>query len=332
MKRWLPITALLLSAVAVFLVFRIPQEADKEVPSGSPTPSPTAVAPAPVTLLFVGDIMLSRSVGDYMARHDDWLWPFRQVASMTAGFDLTFGNLETTVSTRGAVNGCGYCFRSDPRVLAGLTRAGFDIMSVANNHVWDYGPQAFSDTLQALATADISPVGGGRNETEARSAVVREVRGTRIAYLAYTNILPASANAGPDKAGVAPWSMENMKADISAARARADIIVVSFHTGTEYQLTHNASQEKIYEAAIDDGADLVIGTHPHVVQEVVSYHQGRIAYSLGNFVFDQNWSEPTRQGLAVYATVKDKKLGQVQLLPLNISKQYQPSFGQLTIN
>jgi poly-gamma-glutamate capsule biosynthesis protein CapA/YwtB (metallophosphatase superfamily) len=328
MKRWLPITALLLAAVAAFLVFTHPQKpAVKEAVSLSPSPTPLPSVSSPVSLLFVGDIMLSRSVGDYMLRHNDWLWPFAKVASITAGADLTFGNLETTISTRGAVNGCGYCFRSDPRVLAGLTKAGFDVMSVANNHIWDYGPQAFTDTLGALATADISPVGGGRDETEARTAVVREVRGTRIAYLAYTNMLPAAAQAGPSKAGVAPWNMDNMKQDISAARARADVVIVSFHTGTEYQTVHNPDQESIYQAAVDDGADLVIGTHPHVVQEVLPYKHGWIAYSLGNFVFDQDWSTATTRGLAIQATIKDKKVGQVQLLPVNISKAYQSSFG-----
>jgi poly-gamma-glutamate synthesis protein (capsule biosynthesis protein) len=177
----------------------------------------------------------------------------------------------------------------------------------------------------ALSTSDISPVGGGRDLTEARAGIVRDVRGTKIGYLAYTDILPASAGAGPSNPGANIFDMAQMREDIAALRSKADVIAVSFHTGDEYQTTHNERQEQIYHAAIDAGADLVIGSHPHVVQEVERYREGWVAYSLGNFVFDQNFSEETMRGLMLSVQVRRKHIAKVQQLPIAISAQYQPS-------
>lgn len=288
----------------------------------TPTPMPTPDT-GPVTLLFVGDIMLSRSVGDAMKAKNDWVWPFARIASMTAAADLAFGNLETTVSTGGAKNGCTYCFRADPLAVAGLVAAGFDAVSVANNHMWDFGPQAFADTLGFLAVNDISAVGGGRNDVEAGAPVIRTVRGTRIAYLAYTDMLPASAAALPDRAGINVWDEARMKQQVAQAKTMADVVAVTFHTGTEYEPLHNARQERMYRAIIDAGADLVVGTHPHVVQDVETYNGKWIAYSLGNFIFDQNWSDETRKGLMLSVTVQSGRITDVAQIPVEISKQYQ---------
>lgn len=266
-------------------------------------PSTTTVIglpPPPVTLLFVGDVMLARSVGDAMAARDDWLWPFARIASVTRAADLAFANLETTVATRGTASGCGYCFRADPKAVAGLVYVGFDVLSVANNHSHDYGPDALSDTLRNLRTNGISPVGDN-------GPIVKTVRGTRIAYLAYSE----------------PINTTRMASDIVQARAMADVLIVSVHAGTEYEPVHNATQERISHAAIDAGADLVIGTHPHVVQDMERYNGKWIAYSLGNFVFDQNWSDATRHGLMLTVKVRDGHIADITQTPIEISKQYQ---------
>lgn len=297
------IIILLLAAAGAVLAF----------PPGSMTISQNSQFASPsqtpdlriLTLFFVGDVMLSRSVGEVMAARQDWLWPFRQVASLSAEADLTFGNLETTISTRGVQSGCGYCFRADPKVVQGLTYMGFDIMSIANNHTHDYGPDAFTDTLTYLRSSGISPVGYGES-------AIRTVNDTRVAYLAYTY----------------PLNQARITVDIASMRPQADVLVVSLHNGTEYEMTHNAEQERIYQSAIDSGADLVIGSHPHVVQEVVQYKNGWIAYSLGNFVFDQNWSAETMRGLALSVQIQNKKVIHIQSIPVNISRQYQPSFAE----
>lgn len=283
--------------------------------------------PKTATLLFAGDIMLSRSVGDLLAAKGDWRWPFRSIASVTAGADLAFANLETTVSTRGITAGCVYCFRADPRVVAGLTYAGFDVLSVANNHIWDYGAVAFTDTLANLASAGISAVGGGENGHAARAPIIRTVGTARVALLGYTNLLPASACAGEHKPGANCFDATTMAADIAGVRKQADIVVVSFHAGEEYHPEASDWQRRTYRAAVDAGADLVIGHHPHVPEPLERYGNGWIVYSLGNFIFDQNFSEETMRGLMLSVTLKGAAIDAVQELPIAISRQYQPSLS-----
>lgn len=325
MRHWqlIALIALLMAATGAVIVFSSGHTLVRDVFVRTPAPTPVT----PVTLLFVGDIMLSRSVGELMVSTKDWIWPFRMVASVTRQFDVAFANLETTISARGVKSGCGFCFRSDPRVVQGLVHAGFDVLSVANNHIWDYGPQAFMDTFDAVVSAGMDPVGGGHTEIEARAGIVRTVRGTRVGYLAYTDILPGSAAVGPTKPGVNIWEMDRMLEDIRAMRSRADVMVMSFHGGDEYHPEHNAKQEEIYHAAIDAGADLVIGSHPHVVQELEHYKDGWIAYSLGNFIFDQNFSPETMRGMALTVQVLGGRVTMVNPLVVSISRQYQPSLS-----
>lgn len=290
MKRWQCIASVLLLAVGASVVVLYPPGTRTIVEdSGS----------EPVILLFAGDTMLARSVGDMMAANSNWIWPFAHIASVTRAADLAFANLETTISTRGSPSGCTYCFRADPRVTQGLLYAGFDVLSVANNHVHDYGPDAYADTLAYVSDAAMSPVSG--------EPIIKTVHGTRIAYLAYAY----------------PFDEARIMAAIPLAKAQADVLVVSMHSGTEYDPIYNAAQERVYRAVVDEGADLVIGTHPHVVQDVEQYHDAWIAYSLGNFVFDQNFSDVTRRGLMLRATVRDGRVTGVEQLPVEISKQYQ---------
>jgi poly-gamma-glutamate synthesis protein (capsule biosynthesis protein) len=253
-------------------------------------------------VLFVGDIMLSRSVGDEMAARNDWSWPFAVVASETAGADLTFGNLESVISDRGIVEGCRYCFRADPRAMQGLLTAGFDVVSVANNHVLDYGQAAFDDSLRRLRESGITPVGDA-------GPIFKEVQGMRVAFLAYSY----------------PLRQDKIVSDIAAARPLADVMVVSFHDGTEYETVHNAEQERIFRGAIDAGADLVIGHHPHVVQDTEKYGRGWIFYSLGNFIFDQLWSPETMRGLGVDVAIRAGRITDIATRSVDISRQYQAS-------
>ncbi|MCC6405457.1 MAG: CapA family protein [Candidatus Yanofskybacteria bacterium] len=318
MKLWhVPaLVALLALAAGVVVAYPPPSRGSVSIPS---------IPHSRPTLLFVGDIMLSRSVGERMAALNDWQWPFGGIASVTQSANVAFANLETTISERGVKGGCGYCFRADPRALEGLSAAGFDVLSVANNHMWDYGPDAFADTLQYLAVNNISSVGGGRTLAEAQGPVMRTAGDVRVAYLAYTDLLPASACATVERAGVNCFDDARMRADIARARGMADVVVVSFHTGTEYKPEHNMVQERIYHAAVDAGADLVIGHHPHVVQDMEQYRTGWIVYSLGNFVFDQTFSVATMQGAMLEVVLQDKAVASVQLIPVTLSRDYRVS-------
>ncbi len=295
---------------------------------------PKKVDKGQVELLFVGDIMLSRSVGDRMIRKNDFRFPFLYVASTTSQADIAFANLETSISSRGKDQGSIYSFRSDPRVLEGLTFAGFDVLSVANNHIWDWGSEALVDTLDLLKKNDIQPVGAGRNEMEANAPVFLTRKNTKFAFFAYTNLMPRGLEAGADTPGLSHSNQESILSAIRAVRAQADIIIVSFHWGEEYEHQANSLQRSLARQMVEAGADLVVGHHPHVVQELEQYkavtgssdRTGWIAYSLGNFVFDQSFSTSTMTGMALFASVRDGKIINVSSRTVAINTVSQPSF------
>ena len=281
------------------------------------------------TMLFVGDIMLSRSVGELMAKKGDYNLPFINIADTIKNADLAFANLENPVSLGGVNVGSKYSFRADPKVLQGLQYAGFDIVNIANNHIWDYGQEAFLDTLKYVKEAGIDYVGGGHDFSEAHRGVIKDVKGSKVGFLGYTNLLPQSVSAGEKSAGASYLDVDQMVKDIKEIKKKSDIVVVSFHWGEEYQTKHNQKQEQIAKAAIDAGADLIIGHHPHVVQEVEQYKDGWIAYSLGNFIFDQNFSNQTMEGLALEVNIVNKKVANVIKKRIAISKEYQASLMEV---
>ena len=277
------------------------------------------------TLVFVGDIMLSRNIGGLMAKNGDWNYPFMAMADYLKRADLTFGNLEGPLSLRGKRVESIYSFEADPRSVEGLVRSGFDVLSIANNHIWDYGAPAFEDTLKVLTDNGISPVGGGNSFEIAHTPAVKDVNGTKVAFLAYTDLLPPFLGKdAPGPTVASPDDVVRMSSDIRNARSLADIVVVSFHFGEEYATVHNSFQEGLAHAAIDAGADLVVGHHPHVVEDIEQYKGKYIAYSLGNFVFDQNFDADTRHGMLLSVTLRDKKIVSVAPQEVRFTETYQP--------
>ena len=264
-------------------------------PSAAPAPTaPASASPRPeVTLVAAGDVMLGRTIGEGIARHGPE-WPLAPVAGVLRSADIAFVNLESPLTARGVPADKDFVFRGPPAGALGLARAGVDIVSLANNHVLDYGLEGLTDTMQALSEAGVSYAGAGADEAAARSAAIIERNGLRVAFLAYVNTPPdsvsgfdaSSTRATPDRAGVAWLLPETVAADVTAARQRADLVIVSMHTGTEYEDSPTELQEAAAHAAIDAGATLVLGGHPHVLQGIERYKGGLIIYSLGNFVFD----------------------------------------------
>ncbi len=144
----------------------------------------------PATLVFVGDIMLSRRIGAMMTEKNDWTYPFLQINDDLKKADLVIANLENPISSRGTRMGSVYSFRADPRAVAGLSFARIGVVSLANNHVWDYGREALGETFDVLKNAGINYIGAGVNYAEAHEPVIKEVKGTKIAFLSYTNLVP----------------------------------------------------------------------------------------------------------------------------------------------
>lgn len=276
-----------------------------------------------VTLLFAGDIMLSRSVGDKMLQKNDWRWPFLKITDYFKSADLVFGNLEGPISDGGKNVGSIYSFRADPRVATGLSQAGFRVLSVANNHIGDWGRVAMEDTFKYLEQVGIGVVGGGANEKIAHQPLLKEIRGTKIAFLAYTTLGARYMEAKGNLSGIAWVDKKRLVEDLIIARELVDIVAVSLHFGEEYQKQENNFQREMAHLAIDSGADLVVGHHPHIVQGFEKYKDGYIAYSLGNFIFDQNFSEETINGLLLKVILADKKINQIERVPIKINSEYQ---------
>jgi hypothetical protein len=256
-------------------------------------PSPTATAPAPTptedtrpaSVVITGDVMLARAVNAQMMAADG-RFPFTYTAGYLSSFDLTVGNLECVVSTKGQPEPKEFTFEANPRGFERLRAAGFDIVSVANNHSGDFGKAAFMDMLDHLPRYGIATLGGGPTLAAAHQPVIATVRSTTIGFLAYCEIGPENFAATSTTPGHAWLDPALIRADIAALRPRVDFIIVFTHWGIEYVLRENAHQQAMARLAIDAGADLVVGAHPHVIQPYELYRGKLIVYSLGNFVFD----------------------------------------------
>ncbi len=250
-----------------------------------------------VNLAFLGDIMLDRGVKNSVNKNfgGDYSSLFEKLSLLQKN-DIVFGNLEGPASDKGKDLGNLYAFRMDPSVIPALRGAGIDILSVTNNHMADWGREAYIDTLNRLKENEILYTGGG-TIYEAQQPRIIEKYGMKIGYLAFSDKGPASMKVTDENIGVLLANDPNFDDIIQKAAKQVDYLVVYFHYGEEYKTKHNQRQKDLAHRAIDNGAKIVIGSHPHVIQDTEVYKNGYIAYSLGNFIFDQAFSPETMQGM-----------------------------------
>ncbi len=296
-------------------------------PLAQATTTSTPKPYTPVTLAFTGDVMFGRTVNMHMlATSGDDPYPFTHTASFLRTFDLTIGNLECVVSKGGTPvdKPPPFLLRGDPRAYDRLVHAGFDVVSVANNHSGDYGKEAFLAEILALPGYGITPVGGGRNKREAHAPVLKTVRDTTIAFLAYDEIVPYSFAATDSAPGHAWLNEDDVRRDVPMACRQADFVIVFMHWGTEYFTEFNTHQRYLARVAIDSGADLVVGAHPHVIEPYEYYRGKPIIYSLGNFVFDYMDAEVVRRGHILTLTLDKKRLLNWNLVPTHIGEWGEP--------
>ncbi|HLL62648.1 MAG TPA: CapA family protein [Propionibacteriaceae bacterium] len=305
---------------------RDPRSYPLQVPAAEPAPTVT-------TLTVVGDVMLGRRVGRVIA--DDPRAPFRPLAARLSRADVTVGNLESTLSTDGPPTQGGDSFGASPGVVRGLRSAGFDAVSLANNHVGDYGDRALRQTLDRLRAADLPYVGAGRNLAEARKPVVLTRNGVRIGLLATDSIgeTPAatSRRAGTNRLNMPPRTgplnrraLARIAADIRALKRTVDVVVVVPHWGTQYTHRPEASQRTAARAFAEAGADLVIGGHPHWVQGWERIGSSTVVHSLGNFIFDMDFQTKTREGVFVEVTLWGSEVKAVEPVPYVIDDRFTP--------
>ncbi len=280
--------------------------------------------PTSAQFIFVGDIMLGRGVATSVKKNmnDDFNELFKNVPELKQA-DVAFGNLEGPISERGRNVGSKYSFRFEPRTKDALKNAGFDVLSTANNHSGDWTIDAFTDTLTYLQGVGILTPGGGMNKQEAIEPQIIEKNGVRYGFLGFSDVGPNWLEASKTTAGILLASDPGYETIIKNAKAKVDILLVSIHWGDEYK-PHNARQTKLGRSAIDNGATIVIGHHPHVEEAVEEYNQGLIIYSLGNFIFDQYFSAETMQGLVVEAELNKDGLISYNKKHVTLSRQYQP--------
>jgi len=284
-----------------------------------------------VHLMAVGDIMLGRTVGDLILTSGADQ-PFVHVADLLNSADVTIGNLESPISLRGEPEDKAYTFRAPPESATSLSLAGFDLVNLANNHALDYGKAAFIDTLQALSDQNIVYTGAGMDEKSAQTPVFIERNGLRIAFLGYLDIPVwkydyTQWQATTDQPGVAWGFHYDIIGGVKKASAAADIVIVMMHFGNEYEAVVSQAQINTAHAAIDAGADLVIGSHPHVLQTIELYKDGLIAYSLGNFVFDQFYDAANKTAI-LSVHLSPNGIESYELIPVQIQTDGRPAITE----
>ena len=267
------------------------------------------------TLLITGDVIPARGVNYYATARHDFLWPFRRTADYTKNADVTYINLESPLFAGCPVVATAtFTFCGDSRFIDGLTYMGAKVANLANNHTSNYGAEGITLTNNLLQQHGIKTSGLG-------PVAVIDVRGVKFGFIGFNGVGRAI-----DQVAV--------KASIERARQLADIVVVQFHWGKEYERQPMADPHvptpddpvAIGHAAVDWGADIVIGNHPHWYQGIEVYHDRLITYAHGNFVFDQMWSEETREGVVGTYTFYGTQLVAASWKAVRIYDYGQPVF------
>lgn len=248
-----------------------------------------------ISLVFGGDLLLSGAIlrqydskGGIEGLIEDSL------LSELLNADITMVNQEFPFSERGTpMEGKAYTFQAPPSRVVILEELGIDIVSLANNHTLDYGREALSDTFHTLEEAGISYVGAGEDLKRAKQMEVIEISNTRVGFLSASRVIPvASWNAGHSISGIfTTYSVDAMLEEIKEARNLCDLLIVYVHWGVEFEERPATYQINMAKAYIEAGADMVIGSHPHVVQGIEYYLGKPIIYSLGNFIFGNTIKE-----------------------------------------
>lgn len=252
-----------------------------------------ASEPALNRIIFAGDVMLDRGVRkQILAAHDPAL-PFRKIAPLMSGSDIAFINLESPFSDRGRYRDSGLIFHAAPEMIAGLQLAHIAVASTANNHSRDCGSHGVEFTVAWLHKHGIEPLGSSESPAKTHRGVVLERNGVRFGFLGYTYD-QQNGNWRDIDGRIALADPAVLCRDVTELRKHADVVIVSMHHGIEYRPRPSRAQIAFAHAAIDAGATLVVGHHPHVVQPEEKYRNGLIFYSLGNFVFDQYQREATQ--------------------------------------
>ena len=278
-----------------------------------------------ITFIAVGDIMMGRQIGKVMKRRGD-LYPFMNFTTSFKMADIVFANLESPLGDENDkiyFPDKPYNFIAPLAVSKTLKYLGFNVLSIANNHAMDYGADSIGRTRKELAEKGISSFGAGRTLDEARRPSIISKKGITFGFLGYSNGHSKRVYASKEKAGVVPTELQIIKEDIMRLKSKVDLLIVSLHWGIEYEKYPTEKQRELAHMIIDSGADMILGHHPHVMQGIELYKGKVIAYSLGNFLFDQR-HKGTNESFILKLKYKGDKLGKISLDPIDRFQSYYP--------
>ena len=297
-------------------------------PTSTPTISPTPGDDPVTTLLFTGVIVPARCVQAALDENGNPDYPYEEVRQVITQADLAVGVFNATMSDQVEHSGCvnTYQLVGSPDNADALERAGFDVMSVATNHIKDCGPmkgwcdETFFDTLGNLRRVNIHTVGAGKNLAEALEPVIVTLNGVKFGFISLGDSkMDEIVFAAADHPGIARLNEENLKAAVDAVRPLVDVLVVLPHWGSEDNAIPNWIQRTQAKQIVQAGADLVVGSHTHVVQSIQELDGVPVFFGLGNFVFDQNWGHH-RQAVILLVKFKGKQFIGYELIPTHVDR------------
>ncbi len=282
--------------------------------------------PEPVRLVALGTTLPARCAYARMRDLGDYTSAWRDTAAIVRAADIAIANLEAVPSDIARPIGCTptFSFIAPAATTEGFAFAELDIVSLANNHSRDYGPAALLDGIANLTNASVAVVGAGPDRSSAGAALYRTVRGVRFAFLAYDDVVGAPYAATDTVAGTNPYDEGRMTEAIAAARAQADVVIVMLQWGAEYRVDADHRQRAIAAAALAAGASYVYGDGPHVPQGLEFAGDKLATYSLGNFIFDQDWCGWTSLGAILRLTWSGARLVAFDLTPYEIADMHRP--------
>jgi len=272
-----------------------------------------------ITVVAVGDIMLGGTAEEILLK-EDYDYPFKHVKPLLSNADIVIGNLEgplTSICNSNMSLDKEYVFRSPAeKVAPALKNAGFNLLNLANNHILDYGAEGMSDTSKALSDLNIKSVGVGDNITQARTGTIMDTANGKVGFLSYSLTFPESFWATDTSPGTAFGHKQQIVSDIKRLKTQTSSVIVSFHWGREKTTELRPYQPTLARAAIDAGAAVVLGHHPHILQAIEKHNDGLIIYSLANFVFG-SYSQDAKTSVVARVTLNEGKFYSAEIIPIN---------------
>jgi len=260
---------------------------------------------AEITIVAVGDVILARSVNSLMVKNNNFKLPFEKTVSILKNHDLLFMNFESPLLADCQPTNEGMIFCGNEKAVEGLNFVHTDVVNLANNHFQNYGEKGETNTIRLLQENKIDFIG------LENQPVIKTLKEKTFGFLGFDDVTTKIDN-------------EDLRLKIEDLKKKVDFVIVYFHWGEEYTAQASERQKELAYLAIDAGADLILGSHPHWIQKAEIYKQKLIVYSFGNFVFDQMWSEKTKQGLIGKFVFNNQGLNKVFFYPVVIENYSQP--------